>query len=84
VRSARLRRVRADVTDRAGCDRIAALNADPGVHGILVQLRLAGRINARAYSKRSRRAKNIDGFHFENLGDSSPAAEARCPARRPP
>src|SRR5437762_1761940 len=57
----------ADVTERALLDRIAALNADPGVHGILVQLPLPGRINARRVLEAVAPAKDIDGFHFENL-----------------
>jgi methylenetetrahydrofolate dehydrogenase (NADP+)/methenyltetrahydrofolate cyclohydrolase len=58
----------ADVTERALLDRIAALNADPGVHGILVQLPLPRRINARRVLEAVAPAKDIDGFHFENLG----------------
>src|SRR5467141_1523401 len=58
----------ADVTERALLDRVAALNADPGVHGILVQLPLPGRINARRVLEAVAPAKDIDGFHFENLG----------------
>ncbi|TMI41837.1 MAG: bifunctional methylenetetrahydrofolate dehydrogenase/methenyltetrahydrofolate cyclohydrolase, partial [Betaproteobacteria bacterium] len=58
----------ADVTERALLDRIAALNADPGVHGILVQLPLPGRINARRVLEAVAPAKDIDGFRFENLG----------------
>ena len=58
----------ADVTERALLDRIAALNSDPAVHGILVQLPLPGRINARRVLEAVAPAKDIDGFHFENLG----------------
>ena len=58
----------ADVTERALLDRIAALNADPGVHGILVQLPLPDRTNARRVLEAVAPAKDIDGFHFENLG----------------
>jgi methylenetetrahydrofolate dehydrogenase (NADP+)/methenyltetrahydrofolate cyclohydrolase len=57
-----------DVTERALLDRIAALNADPAVHGILVQLPLPGRINARCVLEAVAPAKDIDGFHLENLG----------------
>jgi methylenetetrahydrofolate dehydrogenase (NADP+)/methenyltetrahydrofolate cyclohydrolase len=58
----------AGVTERALLDRIAALNADPGVHGILVQLPLPGRVDARRVLEAVAPAKDIDGFHFENLG----------------
>jgi methylenetetrahydrofolate dehydrogenase (NADP+)/methenyltetrahydrofolate cyclohydrolase len=57
-----------DVTERALLDRIAALNSDPAVHGILVQLPLPGRINARRVLEAVSPAKDIDGFHLENLG----------------
>ena len=57
-----------DVTERALLDRIAALNSDPAVHGILVQLPLPGRINARRVLEAVAPAKDIDGFHLENLG----------------
>jgi methylenetetrahydrofolate dehydrogenase (NADP+)/methenyltetrahydrofolate cyclohydrolase len=57
-----------DVTERALLDRIAALNADPAVHGILVQLPLPGRINARRVLEAVSPSKDIDGFHLENLG----------------
>jgi methylenetetrahydrofolate dehydrogenase (NADP+)/methenyltetrahydrofolate cyclohydrolase len=58
----------ADVAERALLDRIAALNSDPAVHGILVQLPLPGRINARRVLEAVVPAKDIDGFHLENLG----------------
>jgi len=57
-----------DVTDRALLERIAALNSDPAVHGILVQLPLPGRINARRVLEAVSPAKDIDGFRFDNLG----------------
>jgi len=57
-----------DVTERALLDRIAALNSDPAVHGILVQLPLPGRINARRVLEAVAPAKDIDGFHLESLG----------------
>jgi methylenetetrahydrofolate dehydrogenase (NADP+)/methenyltetrahydrofolate cyclohydrolase len=63
-----LHRYGGDVTERALLDRIAALNADPGVHGILVQLPLPDRINARRVLEAIAPAKDIDGFHLENLG----------------
>ena len=57
-----------DVTERALLDRIAALNSDPAVHGILVQLPLPGRIDARRVLEAVAPAKDIDGFHLDNLG----------------
>src|SRR6266513_447277 len=67
VRS-QVQRYGGDVSERALLDRIAALNSDPAVHGILVQLPLPGQINARRVLEAVSPAKDIDGFHLENLG----------------
>ncbi|OIQ93462.1 bifunctional protein FolD protein [mine drainage metagenome] len=48
--------------------RIAALNADPGVHGILVQLPLPKRFDAEAVLEAIDPEKDVDGFHAENVG----------------
>lgn len=49
-------------------ERIAALNADPAIDGILVQLPLPGQVDeARALAAVSPR-KDVDGFHVESLG----------------
>jgi methylenetetrahydrofolate dehydrogenase (NADP+)/methenyltetrahydrofolate cyclohydrolase len=63
-----LHRYASDVTESALLDRIAALNADPAVHGVLVQLPLPGRINPQRVLEAVSPAKDIDGFHVENLG----------------
>lgn len=56
------------VSESALLERIAALNANPAVHGILVQLPLPKQIDeARALAAVSAR-KDVDGFHAENLG----------------
>jgi methylenetetrahydrofolate dehydrogenase (NADP+)/methenyltetrahydrofolate cyclohydrolase len=56
------------VTERELLDRVAALNADPGVHGILVQLPLPRGIDAARVLAAVSPAKDVDGFHAENLG----------------
>ena len=48
--------------------RIAALNADPAVHGILVQLPLPKHFDADAILEAIAPAKDVDGFHAENVG----------------
>ena len=48
--------------------RVAALNADPAVHGILVQLPLPKRIDASRVLESIAPAKDVDGFHEANLG----------------
>ncbi|RPD88545.1 bifunctional methylenetetrahydrofolate dehydrogenase/methenyltetrahydrofolate cyclohydrolase FolD [Luteimonas sp. 100069] len=47
---------------------IDRLNADPAVHGILVQLPLPGIPDANAIIQRIDPRKDVDGFHPENVG----------------
>jgi methylenetetrahydrofolate dehydrogenase (NADP+)/methenyltetrahydrofolate cyclohydrolase len=47
---------------------IDALNADPAVHGILVQLPLPPHIQTTRVLHRIRPSKDVDGFHPENVG----------------
>lgn len=44
------------------------LNADPAVHGILVQMPLPKQIDADAVVRRIRPDKDVDGFHPVNVG----------------
>lgn len=48
--------------------RIAALNADTGVHGILVQLPLPPQFNTEQVLEAIDAAKDVDGFHAQNVG----------------
>jgi methylenetetrahydrofolate dehydrogenase (NADP+) / methenyltetrahydrofolate cyclohydrolase len=47
---------------------VADLNADPGIHGILVQLPLPGHIDASAVLGAIDPDKDVDGFHVVNAG----------------
>ena len=47
---------------------IDSLNADPGVHGVLVQLPLPAGIDATIVLDRIDPAKDVDGFHPVNVG----------------
>ncbi len=47
---------------------IATLNADPAVHGILVQLPLPGHLNSDLVINAIDPAKDVDGFHISNVG----------------
>jgi methylenetetrahydrofolate dehydrogenase (NADP+)/methenyltetrahydrofolate cyclohydrolase len=49
-------------------DRIDALNADPSVHGILIQLPLPKHISMRKVLERIAVEKDVDGFHLYNVG----------------
>ncbi|HEX5092855.1 MAG TPA: bifunctional methylenetetrahydrofolate dehydrogenase/methenyltetrahydrofolate cyclohydrolase FolD [Burkholderiales bacterium] len=58
----------ADVTEKTLLARIAALNADAQVHGILVQLPLPVGVDADRVLGAVAPQKDVDGFHAENLG----------------
>ena len=58
----------ADTGDEELLSLIDRLNADPSVHGILVQLPLPDRRDATALIHRISPAKDVDGFHPENVG----------------
>ncbi|MCB2137701.1 MAG: bifunctional methylenetetrahydrofolate dehydrogenase/methenyltetrahydrofolate cyclohydrolase, partial [Rhodobacteraceae bacterium] len=47
---------------------IDRLNADPAVHGILVQLPLPGHLNSDLVINAIDPAKDVDGFHISNVG----------------
>jgi methylenetetrahydrofolate dehydrogenase (NADP+)/methenyltetrahydrofolate cyclohydrolase len=47
---------------------VARLNADPAVHGILVQLPLPAHVDAALVINAIDPAKDVDGFHISNVG----------------
>jgi methylenetetrahydrofolate dehydrogenase (NADP+)/methenyltetrahydrofolate cyclohydrolase len=56
------------VQEPALLERIAALNADPAVHGILVQLPLPRSVDSARILEAVSPDKDVDGFHAGNLG----------------
>ena len=48
--------------------RVRALNADPSVHGILVQMPLPRHIDPQKVIATLSPAKDVDGFHVQNAG----------------
>jgi methylenetetrahydrofolate dehydrogenase (NADP+)/methenyltetrahydrofolate cyclohydrolase len=60
-------------------DLVGQLNADPAVHGILVQLPLPGYINAARIINAIDPAKDVDGFHTSNVGQLATGQEAMVP-----
>ncbi len=49
--------------------RIAALNADPAIHGILVQMPLPRHINPQRVIEAISTAKDVDGYSVQSAGD---------------
>ena len=57
-----------DVAPQVVLDKIAELNADPKIHGILVQLPLPRHFDADAVLDAIAAEKDVDGFRAENVG----------------
>jgi methylenetetrahydrofolate dehydrogenase (NADP+)/methenyltetrahydrofolate cyclohydrolase len=58
----------ADLSEQALLDRIAALNADPAIHGILVQMPLPRHVDPGKVIQAIAPHKDVDGFHIANAG----------------
>ena len=58
----------AETSEDTLLDLIATLNADPEVHGILVQLPLPGHLDEDLVINAIDPAKDVDGFHISNVG----------------
>ena len=58
----------ADMTEAALLARVDALNNDPTIHGILVQLPLPKHIDAQKVIEAISPAKDVDGFHIASAG----------------
>jgi methylenetetrahydrofolate dehydrogenase (NADP+)/methenyltetrahydrofolate cyclohydrolase len=63
-----LDRQSASLSEAALLERIRALNADPAIHGILVQLPLPKHIDANKVIETISPAKDVDGFHVASAG----------------
>src|SRR3546814_19662291 len=73
----------ADCTEAELLALIAQLNADPTVHGILVQLPLPKQIDSATVLDAIDPAKDVDGFHPVNVGrlSTGPGCLVPCPPR---
>ena len=64
-----LQRQPADLSQAALLEQIAALNADPNVHGILVQMPLPRQIDPNAVIAAIATAKDVDGYSVQSAGE---------------
>ena len=69
----------ADVAEEKLLSLIARLNADPEVHGILVQLPLPKHIDASSVINAIDPAKDVDGFTISNVGMLTTGQDALVP-----
>lgn len=58
----------ASLSEAALLERVRALNQDPTIHGILVQLPLPPHIDANKVIETISPAKDVDGFHVQSAG----------------
>jgi len=58
----------ASMTEADLLARVAALNSDPSIHGILVQLPLPPHMNAQRVIEAISPEKDVDGFHIASAG----------------
>ena len=58
----------ADLSEAELLARVEALNNDPAIHGILVQLPLPAHIDAQKVIEAISPAKDVDGFHIASAG----------------
>jgi len=58
----------ADISEAALLDHVQSLNEDPSIDGVLVQLPLPDHIDEQGIIDAIDPAKDVDGFHPENLG----------------
>ena len=73
------RRLPCETTQDALLAEIDALNMDPAVHGILVQLPLPRHIDAAVVLDRISPSKDVDGFHPVNVGRLSTGTHGLIP-----
>ena len=63
-----LEKYEASMTEAALLERVNALNNDPAIHGILVQLPLPAHIDAHKVIEAISPTKDVDGFHVASAG----------------
>lgn len=63
-----LERMPADTTEATLLAKVASLNNDPSIHGILVQMPLPKHIDSQKVIAAINPAKDVDGFHVVNAG----------------
>ncbi len=72
-------RLAADIDQSTLMAKVAELNADPSVHGILVQLPLPAHLNEHDVINAIRPEKDVDGFHISNVGRLNTGQKSMVP-----
>jgi methylenetetrahydrofolate dehydrogenase (NADP+)/methenyltetrahydrofolate cyclohydrolase len=74
-----LEKYEADMTEEALLKRIATLNADPAIHGILVQMPLPKHINPHKVIEAIATSKDVDGYSVLSAGELMTGLEGFLP-----
>ena len=69
----------ADISEQELLDQVESLNNDDSVHGILVQLPLPHHMDEERVTEHIDPAKDVDGFHPENVGKLSIGIDCLAP-----
>jgi len=69
----------ADISEQTLLDQIETLNNDDSIHGILVQLPLPHHMDEERVTEHVNPAKDVDGFHPENVGKLSIGLDCLAP-----
>ncbi|MYN01724.1 bifunctional methylenetetrahydrofolate dehydrogenase/methenyltetrahydrofolate cyclohydrolase FolD [Pseudoduganella sp. DS3] len=69
----------ADMTEQALLERIASLNADPSIHGILVQMPLPKHIDPHQVIEAIATTKDVDGYSVLSAGELMTGLEGFLP-----
>ncbi len=72
-------RLPADTDQSTLMAKVADLNANPSVHGILVQLPLPAHLNEHDVINAIRPEKDVDGFHISNVGRLNTGQKSMVP-----
>ncbi|MCC5971569.1 MAG: bifunctional methylenetetrahydrofolate dehydrogenase/methenyltetrahydrofolate cyclohydrolase FolD [Pararhodobacter sp.] len=72
-------RLPVDISEAELLNLIVKLNADPEIHGILVQLPLPSHVNSELVVNAVDPAKDVDGFHISNVGLLGTGQKAMVP-----
>jgi methylenetetrahydrofolate dehydrogenase (NADP+)/methenyltetrahydrofolate cyclohydrolase len=74
-----VKRLSATATETGVLNMVHEWNLDKSIHGILVQLPLPGHLNERKILQSINPEKDVDGFHFENIGRLQAKVEGTIP-----
>ncbi|MFH0947170.1 MAG: bifunctional 5,10-methylenetetrahydrofolate dehydrogenase/5,10-methenyltetrahydrofolate cyclohydrolase [Planctomycetota bacterium] len=77
--SFRLVQLPGDISPEQAAENIDELNRDSSIHGILIKRPLPGPLSDERLLQRTDPAKDVDGYHFQNVGSLVVGGASRAP-----